>query len=81
MKKIYLFLFGLISLSLNAQTVIFEGKIVDKSSKESIPYANIFVQNSTQGVISNDDGVFKFYIPNGAEKIEIGHIGYKTQLF
>lgn len=81
MKNIYLFLFGLISLSLNAQTVIFEGKIVDKTSKESIPYANIFVQNSTQGVISNDDGVFKFYIPNGAEKIEIGHIGYKTQLF
>jgi hypothetical protein len=59
----------------------FEGKIVDKTTQESIPYANIFVQNSTQGVISNDDGVFKFYIPKDAEKIEIGHIGYKTQVF
>lgn len=81
MKKIYLFLFGLITLSLNAQTHIFEGKIVDKTTQESIPFANIFVQNSTQGVISNEDGVFKFYIPKDAENIEVGHIGYKTQLF
>ncbi|MCB0443336.1 MAG: carboxypeptidase-like regulatory domain-containing protein [Flavobacterium sp.] len=81
MKKFYLFLFGLITLSLNAQTRIFEGKIVDKTTQESIPFANIFDLNSTQGVISNEDGVFKFYIPKDAENIEVGHLGYKSQLF
>jgi hypothetical protein len=81
MKKICFLLFGLMTFSIHAQMLIFEGKIVDKTTQESIPYANIFVQNSTQGVISNDDGVFKFYIPKDAEKIEIGHIGYKTQVF
>ena len=81
MKKICFLLFGLMTFSIHAQMLVFEGKIVDKTTQESIPYANIFVQNSTQGVISNDDGVFKFYIPKDAEKIEIGHIGYKTQVF
>lgn len=81
MKKIYLFLFALIGLTSNAQSLVFEGKIVDKTTQESIPFTNIFVQNSTQGVISNEDGVFKFYIPKDAENIEVGHIGYKTQIF
>ncbi|HRE78379.1 MAG TPA: carboxypeptidase-like regulatory domain-containing protein [Flavobacterium sp.] len=81
MKKIYLFLFALIALSSTAQSLVFEGKIVDKTTQESIPFTNIFVQNSTQGVISNEDGIFKFYIPNGAKNIEVGHIGYKTQIF
>ncbi|RAR47148.1 carboxypeptidase-like regulatory domain-containing protein [Flavobacterium lacus] len=81
MKKIYLFLFALIALPSTAQSLIFEGKIVDKTTQESIPFANILVQNSTQGVISNEDGAFKFYIPKDAENIEISHIGYKTQVF
>jgi hypothetical protein len=81
MKKVYLLLFVLIALSSTAQSLIFEGKIVDKLTQESIPFANIIVQNSTQGVISNEEGVFKFHIPNDAKNIEVGHIGYKTQIF
>jgi hypothetical protein len=81
MHKIYLLLFSLIVLSTNAQNQVFEGKIIDKTSQETMPFANIYVQNSTQGVISNEDGVFKFYIPIGAEYIEVGHLGYKTQVF
>lgn len=81
MKKIYLLLLALISFSSNAQSLIFEGKIVDKNTEESIPFANIIVQNSTQGVISNEDGIFKFYVTKDAENIEVSHIGYKTQIF
>ena len=80
MKQITFLFFQILFISTFGQTV-FEGKIIDKNSKESIPFVNIFVQNSTQGVISNEDGIFKFYIPNGAEKIEISHIGYKSQIF
>jgi hypothetical protein len=81
MKKIYLLLLALIALSSNAQSLVFEGKILDKITQESIPFANIIVQNSTQGVISNEDGVFKFYVTKDAENIEVSHIGYKTQIF
>ncbi len=81
MQKIYVFLFSFIALSANAQSLVFEGKIVDKVSEETIPFVNIIVQNSTQGVISNEEGAFKFYIPTHAEYIEVSHIGYKTQTF
>src|SRR5690606_32958105 len=47
----------------------------------SIPFANIYVVESTQGVISNEDGVFKFYIPTGSEKIEISHLGYQSKIY
>mgnify|MGYP005839533505 CR=1 FL=1 len=81
MKKIYLLLFTFLALLSHAQSSIFEGRIVDKTTQESIPFANILVQNSTQGVISNEDGVFRFYIPKNAQNIEISHIGYKTLVF
>lgn len=80
MKKFTFLFFQFLFFTSFGQKV-FEGKIIDKNSKESIPFANIFAQNSTQGVISNEDGVFKFYIPKDVEKIEVGHIGYKTQIF
>lgn len=80
MKQLTFLFFQILFISTFGQTV-FEGKIIDKNTKESIPFANIFVQNSTQGVISNEDGIFKFYFPNSVEKIEVSHIGYKSQIF
>lgn len=78
-KNLFLFI-SFFFVNTFGQTIL-EGKIIDKNSKESIPFATIFVQNSTQGVISNEEGIFKFYIPNEAEKIEISHLGYKSQIF
>lgn len=63
------------------QSLTFEGEIIDQSTKEPIPFATIFVQQSTQGVISNEDGIFKFYIPTNAESIEISHLGYKSKIY
>lgn len=81
MRKTCLLLFAFVYFTSAAQTAFFEGKIIDKSTQESIPFANIFVQQSTQGVISNEDGVFKFYIPTNAETVEISHLGYKSKIY
>lgn len=81
MKKIYLLFFSLISLLANAQTGIFQGKIIDKATNESIPFANIIALQTTQGVISNEDGVFKFYIPTNVKTIEISSMGYQSKKF
>ena len=81
MKKIYLLFFSLISLLTNAQTGIFQGKIIDKATNESIPFANIIALQTTQGVISNEDGVFKFYIPTNVKTIEISSMGYQSKKF
>lgn len=65
----------------NAQTGVFEGKIIDKTTKESIPFANIIGLQTNQGVISNEDGAFKFYIPKYCDTIQISFLGYKNKNF
>jgi hypothetical protein len=81
MKKNFLLLFVILHAISNGQTLSFEGKIIDKFTQEPIPFATVFAQQSTQGVISNEDGVFKFYIPADAESIEISHLGYKSKIY
>ena len=80
MKNLRLLVVLLFIQNLTAQSIIFEGTIVDETTKETIPFANIYIQNTTQGVVSNEEGVFKFFIPENSETIEISHLGYKTKI-
>ena len=81
MKKKYLLFFCFTTILTQAQIGIFQGKIIDKTTNESIPFANIIALQTTQGVISNEDGVFKFYIPSNVKTIEISSMGYQSQKF
>lgn len=81
MKKTLLLLCFFTFALTQAQNGIIQGKIIDKNTNESVPFANIIALESTQGVISNEDGVFKFYIPSNAKIIEISSIGYKSEQF
>jgi len=81
MRKIFLTLFNLTLFTVNAQSTVFEGKIMDKTTKESIPFANVIALQTAQGVISNEDGVFKFYIPKNVTTIEISSLGYQSEKF
>lgn len=78
MKKIFLVFMAVILQNLNAQSLLFEGKIIDKTTQEAIPFTNIYILDSTQGVVCNEEGVFKFFIPKDAKTIEISHLGYKS---
>jgi len=55
-------LFILLSGLVHGQKTII-GKILNKTTKEPIPYANIGVVNSNVGTISNFDGSFSILIP------------------
>jgi hypothetical protein len=81
MKKKLLLLLCFVTFLTQAQTGIFQGKIIDKTTNESVPFANIIALQTTQGVISNEDGVFKFYIPLSVKTIEISSMGYQSQQF
>lgn len=81
MKHYLVLFFCFTAFLVQAQTGIFQGKIIDKNTNESIPFANIIALQSTQGVISNEDGVFKFYIPTQVKSIEISSMGYQSQKF
>ena len=78
MNKIYLsliFCFALFS-SAFAQYQI-SGKITDNDG-EVIPFASIYIKNTTKGVSANVDGLYKLTVDKGEVTLMFKAIGYKS---
>jgi len=55
----------------------FEGYVYDFETKQAIPNVNVFVENSSFGVITDDKGYFKFEeLPFSTYNVIFQHIGY-----
>jgi len=68
-------------LAYNAFSQSFTAKIIDKSTKDPIPFAAIQTAEY-KGVISNEDGFFNIDLEqNKISQITISSLGYKTQVF
>jgi hypothetical protein len=52
------------------------GKVVDENG-ESLPYASVFVRNTTLGTATNAQGEFKLVLPRGQQNIVVNYIGYQ----
>lgn len=75
-----LFIF-LLSVSVYAQstTQIIRGVVLDASSNQPIPYANIQVSPNNDGTTSDSLGIFKFAkIPVGIYKVTVSSVGYQS---
>lgn len=82
MRIILLNFFLCLGLSLHAQkTQIVSAKILDKQTKESVPFATIIVKNTTHGTTSNRQGFFEIISDNTSGKIIVSCIGYEPQEF
>lgn len=56
------------------------GKIIDQSTQQTIPGANVVIRELDRGTSSNADGAFTFEnIPAGIYTIEISFVGYRTR--
>jgi len=68
LKRFYIFIFLLISISVHAQQGMFiEGKVVDQQNKP-IPSANIKIIETNQYGITAPDGSFKLPVKNLSAK-------------
>lgn len=81
--KFLVILIILFFLELNkviAQNIIIKSKIVDEKTLEALPQANIKIENTTFGCVSNDEGDFKLIVPKKYidSTLIISHIGYKN---
>ena len=58
----------------------FHGKIIDSRTKNPIIFANVFLQGTNIGTVSNSEGEFLIKVPMYIENkvIEISSIGYKN---
>ena len=70
----------LVGVGLQAQTIVIEGTILDKTTKEPIGYAHIGLPSLGIGTTSSNNGTFKLSIPKNKveEWFTISFMGYKT---
>src|SRR6478736_1348316 len=58
MKRILFLILISISTTLSAQTGVIQGRIIDSKTLEPLPFANVFVNNTTIGTTTDVDGNF-----------------------
>ncbi|CAN5280723.1 hypothetical protein BH09BAC2_BH09BAC2_02590 [soil metagenome] len=58
---------------------IVTGKIIDKNTKQALPGASVFAQNTTLGVATATDGSFTLKLPGGGYDLIITFTGYETE--
>lgn len=60
--------------------VTFSGILQNKITHDVLPFANVYIKNSTRGVISDVNGKFKITIENkSADTLIISYIGYESK--
>ncbi|MFT3936441.1 MAG: TonB-dependent receptor [Chitinophagaceae bacterium] len=69
------------SISIRAQDRQFKGRVVDQTTGQGVPNANVTVQGSNKGTSTDETGSFSISLPGAGKgkKIEISSVGYSTQ--
>ena len=80
MKKInFLLIFLLFPIFLFSQTGTIRGFVYEESSEEPIIFANVFIEGTDFGSVSDDNGYFIISdIPFGEYILKVSFIGYKN---
>ena len=60
------------------QKVIF-GQVLDGATQEPLPYVNVYVNNSTIGIATNEHGEYSLSIPKGRHEVVFSLIGYNSK--
>jgi hypothetical protein len=63
-----------------AQKITISGKVIDRETKEPMPFASVFIKGKTIGTITNLHGEFDFHIPGEYrnELLSISMLGYSN---
>ena len=79
MKFLMFSLIVVIPSVLFSQTGEATGKILDAQTQEPLPFAHVFVSNTTLGTTSDVDGNFRLEnVPIGTHDLIFSYIGYQT---
>ncbi len=64
-----------------SQSATINGKVIDKTTNEPVPYAAVVIQGTTNGVLTDFDGVFSFdKLVSGLYNLECSATGYKKSI-
>ena len=77
-KPVVLLTILFLCLQAGAQFTI-NGKVVDAETKEPLPAASVFAQNTTRGTTTDKDGLFSLYLDKGGYELVISFTGYVSK--
>jgi len=78
MKLIFLLIFWGLGFTAVAQQFTINGKITDGNNKP-IPFASVYIKNTTQGVSANSDGFYQLQLKAGNYELQFKAVGYAQQ--
>lgn len=84
MKNLIVLLFCLpVCTQLLAQEKTFSilGKVIDSASRQPLPGASAYCQNTTQGTVSNAQGLFFMRLPHGGYDLVVTYTGYEKRMY
>jgi hypothetical protein len=73
------FIFNLISLTGISQTTIISGQILDASTGEPVPFANIYFRTTQLGTTTDFEGYYKITTNTIVDSLVISFTGYKRK--
>lgn len=78
-KKICCLLISFLLLSgLYGQNVTVKGVVTDSITGDALPYAELLIQGSTFGTITNGEGQFSLSVPSGKKTLVVSYLGYDS---
>lgn len=76
-KNLVPFLLLFVTLSLQAQSVILSGKVVD-TNQEPLAGASVVIRELKKGSSTDFEGNFKIKVPEGKHVVEVSFVGFNT---
>src|SRR4249920_724389 len=78
-KIIIALILVVVGFSVQSQSFIVAGKVIDAGTKQPLAGASVFCQNTTVGTVTKEAGEFKLLMNNGGYDLVISFSGYETQ--
>jgi hypothetical protein len=78
MRLLNSILFALLATTVAAQSITVSGRVVNRETKEPLPFASVYIKGKSIGTITNLHGEFDFHIPPEFrnEMLVISMLGY-----
>src|SRR4051794_38338462 len=79
MRQILTFSYFMLALTGFSQNATITGRVIDSKTQEPLPFANVFINNTTVGTATDDKGYFVLKkVPPGQVEVVFSFVGYQT---
>lgn len=75
--KTLIYLLLCVCIATSAQTTL-TGKVADATTQQAVPYANVYIDGTSKGTISDEDGFFELHDVELPANLVVSHLSYAS---